>query len=171
MKTAENELLKENALRFIARTWSLGRVLLEHAKAGTSPTDEQDFNEREELTLRLVELFPGQVTETTIVKVFAVHYSRAGQIVDRLSKLGMLEKKAGRGTALKLTKAGETTVKEIEMKRGYRFAYICNIFDEKEFALLTELMRKMYDAAHQQIEMNLFGKLPRNLPSLGAKPE
>ena len=158
-----NESLQENTLRFIAKTWSLGRVLLEHAKAGMSPNDENELNEREELALKLVELFPGQVTETTLVKVFDLHYSQAGQIVDRLSKLGILEKKTGRGVALKLTRPGEAIAKEIEMKRGYRFAYVCSIFDENELQQLNGLMQKMYDAAYQQIEERVFGKLPRSI--------
>jgi DNA-binding MarR family transcriptional regulator len=103
------------------------------------------------------------VTETTLVKVFDLHYSQAGQIVDRLSKLGILEKKTGRGVALKLTKSGEVMAKEVEMKRGYRFAYVCNIFNESELQQLSGLMQKMYDAAHQQIEERVFGKLPRTI--------
>jgi DNA-binding MarR family transcriptional regulator len=162
MKTT-NESLQENVLRLIAKTWSLGRVMLEHERAGMSPTDEKELNEREELTLRLVELFPGKVTETTLVKVFDLHYSQAGQIVDRLSKLGILEKKTGRGTTLKLTKSGEAKAKEVEMQRGYRFEYVCKIFDENEIQQLIGLMEKMYDSAYQQIDKKVFGKLPRSM--------
>src|ERR1017187_3730119 len=100
MKTTDKALY-ESTLRLIAKTWTFGRVLLEHAKAGATPTDEHELNEREELAVRLVELFPGDVTATTLVKVFDLHYSQAGQIVDRLIKLGIFEKKAGRGVALK----------------------------------------------------------------------
>jgi len=164
-----NEPLQENTLRLIARTWSLGRVLLEHAKAGMSPNDEKELSEREELTVKLVEVFPGQVTETTLVKIFDLHYSQAGQIVDRLFKFGILEKKTGRGAALKLTKSGEATAKEAEMKRGYRFKYVCNIFDENELQQLNGLMEKMYAAAYQQLEERVFDKLPRSIQSLGGK--
>ena len=119
MKT-NDKALYESTLRLIAKTWTLGRVLLEHARAGASPMDEHELSEREELAVRLVEMFPDDVTTTTIVKVFDLHFSQAGQIVDRLTKLGILEKKAGRGAALKLTKAGRIKADEIELKRGYR---------------------------------------------------
>jgi predicted transcriptional regulator len=163
MKTTNDKLLQESTLRFLAKTWTLGRVLLEHSKAGMSPTDEQELNEREELALRLMELFPGQVTETTLVKVFDLHYSQVAQIVERFSKLGIIEKKTGRGAVLKLTKTGETIAQESEVKRGYRFAYICNIFNDDDLHQLKGLMQKMYDAAYQQIEVQVFGKLPRSI--------
>ncbi len=156
-------------MRLLAKTWALGRVLLEHAKAGIASTDEQQLNEREELALRLMELFPGQVTETTLVKVFDLHYSQVTQIVDRFSKLGILEKKTGRGAVLKLTEIGKTMAQEVEMKRGYRFAYIGNIFNDDELQQLKGLMQKMYDAAYDQIQVQVFGKLPRSMQSVGKK--
>ena len=93
MKTTNDKLLQESTLRLLAKTWALGRVLLEHAKAGIASTDEQQLNEREELALRLMELFPEQVTETTLVKVFDLHYSQVTQIVNRFSKLRRFSKK------------------------------------------------------------------------------
>lgn len=168
MKTTDKALY-ESTLRLIAKTWTLGRVLLEHAKAGATPTDENELNEREELAVRLVELFPGDVTTTTLVKVFDLHYSQAGQIVERLTKLGLFEKKSGRGAVLELTKAGKIKADEIELKRGYRFAYIGNLFDASELEQLKKLTEKMCDAAQQQVEERVFGKLPRSFRDKIAK--
>ena len=168
MKTTDKALY-ESTLRLIAKTWTLGRVLLEHAKAGATPTDDNELNEREELAVRLVELFPGDVTTTTLVKVFDLHYSQAGQIVDRLTKLGLFEKKAERGAALKLTKAGEIKADEIELKRGYRFAYIGNLFKNAELKQLKKLTGKMCDAAHQQVGERVFNKLPHSFREKMAK--
>lgn len=160
---SNDKVPNEAILRLLAKTWTMGRVLLEHAKSGVSTPDENELNEREELTVRLVELFPDDVTTTTITKVFDLHYSQAGQIVDRLTKLGILEKKAGRGSVLKLTEDGEIKAKEIELKRGYRFAYIGNLFDNVELEQLKTLLGKMYDAAQRQVEERVFGKLPQSL--------
>jgi len=161
MKTTESKPLPETALRALAKNWSLGRILIEHAKASATPAGEKDFSEREELAIRLIELFPGCVTETTLVKVFDIHYSQAGQIVDRLSKREILEKKSGKGVPLKLTKSGETMAKELELERGYKFAYTCKILDETELQQFTALMGKISDATFQQIEERVFGKRPR----------
>ena len=163
MAKTNDKALYETTLRLFAKTWTLGRVLLEHAKAGASPTDEHELSEREELAVRLIEFFPDDVTTTTITKVFDLHYSQAGQIVDRLIKLGLLEKKAGRGAALKLTKTGKIKADEIELKRGYRFAYIGSLFDSTELEQLKKLLDKMYGAAHQQVEERVFGKLPSSM--------
>ncbi len=160
MKTTESKPLPETALRTMAKSWALGRVLIEHTKASATPPGDQDLTEREELTVKLIELFPGCVTVTTLVKVFDLHYSQAGQIVDRLSKRGILEKKAGKGTPLQLTKTGETTAKEIELIRGYRFAYVCEILNDTELQQYTALLEKMYRASYQQVEERVFGKLP-----------
>ncbi|MGA2177943.1 MAG: hypothetical protein ABSH38_23595 [Verrucomicrobiota bacterium] len=167
MKTNDEKTLQEKTLRVLARTWALGRVLLEHAKAGAAPVDQHELNERDELIVKLTELFPEEVTETTLTKVFNLHYSQAGQIVDRLCRCDILQKKTGRGAPLKLTKTGEQVAKEIELKRGYRFSYICDIFTDEELLQLTKMMEKMCDAAHQQIEARVFDKLPRNVRQLG----
>jgi predicted transcriptional regulator len=161
MKTTEGKTLPESALRTLAKSWALGRILIEHAKASATPPGEQDFSEREELVIKLVELFPGCVTETTLVKVFDLHYSQAGQIVERLSKRDILEKKVGKGVPLKLTKAGEIAAKEIELVRGYRFGYACEILNETELQQYAAIMEKMFQASFQQVEERIFGKPPR----------
>jgi len=162
LKTTD-KVLFEAALRLMAKTWGLGRVLLEHAKTAATPTDENELSEREELIVRLVELFPDEVSVTTIVKTLGLHFSQAGQTVDRLTKLGIFEKKAGRGAALKLTKTGKIKAQEIELKRGYRFAYVGTVLDAGELEQLKNIMEKMYIAARRQVEERVFGKLPSSI--------
>src|SRR5581483_11746409 len=159
--------LSETALRTIAKNWAMGRVLLEHRKSNATPApDGNNFNEREELAIKLIDLFPGCVTETTLVKVFGLHYSQAGQIVDRLCKRDVLEKKSGKGMPLQLTKAGESVAKEIELERGRRFAYLANVLSDTEIKQYEAITEHLYEAARREVEERVFdGKVPQRVRS------
>src|SRR5437764_1398136 len=122
----ENESDSEPALLgLMARTWTLGRVVIEHTKAGITPTAGGDLSEREELIVRLVELFPDMVTEKTLCRTFNLSFSQAGQLVKKLVGAQLLQKKQGRGKPLALTELGKQKAKEVEVKRGRGFEYVC----------------------------------------------
>lgn len=137
--------------------WSLGRVLIEDSQARSTPTSEQDFTEREVLTLKLLEQFPGQVTETTLRKTFDLHYSQVGQMVKRLSEGGLLEKH-GRGKPIELTAKGVEAAEKLQVTLGLRFAYAFRSFKPDDFRNLSYLLRKMYGDARKQVENRLFDR-------------
>jgi DNA-binding MarR family transcriptional regulator len=155
-KLQTDEELKHSLLGVMAKTWILGRVIIEHTKAGTTPTLGNDLSEREELALRLIELFPKLVTEKTLCRTFGLSFSRAGQLVKRLIKLHLLEEKAGRGKPLALTDQGKQKAREVELKRGESFDYVCAGMNREKLDQLYELMDKMCRASQAAVNKKLF---------------
>ena len=155
----------------LATTWSLARVLLEHEKASTSPAD-QPYTEREILTLCLVEQFKGLVTTTTLTKVFDLHHSQAGKIVQGLVNRGVLKKsgkpvskKLGRGAPLELGPKAEEELMNIKLGLACRFAYLYQELTVQQRKQMYELIARMCAAAKREVEVRIFGK-PRILTTL-----
>jgi DNA-binding MarR family transcriptional regulator len=150
----------------MANTWSLTRVLVEHERATTSPA-EQPYNEREILTLRLVEQFEGLVTATTLCKVFGLHHSQVGKIVESLVNREVLKKsgepvpkKSGRGTRLELGPRGKEELKNIKLCIGRRFTYLYQEMTGEQLKELYEIIKKMHAAAKRKVEERVFAKPP-----------
>jgi DNA-binding MarR family transcriptional regulator len=159
MKDVKNADLVPALLGLMARTWTLGRVLIEHTKAGITPADV-DLTEREELVLRLVEMFPGMVTEKTLCRTFNLSFSQAGLLVRKLVTTRLLQKKQGRGKPLALTEEGIEKAREVEAKRGEAFDYVCKPLDREKQEQLFELMKAMFGASEAEVKKRLFGIMP-----------
>src|SRR5437867_1105619 len=112
MKTLDDESLRTELLRLMARSWCLGRIIIEHANASKTPTGGLELSEREELTIRMLDLFRDKVTQKTLCVVFGMSHSQAGQLVARLVKAGLLKEKTARGQPLALSPDGEKVAKD-----------------------------------------------------------
>jgi len=168
MKTINEDVRNMSLLVLseLASTWSLARVLVEHEKATTSPAD-QPYNEREILTLCLVEQFEGLVTATTLCKVFGLHHSQVGKMVENLVNREILKKsgepvpkKSGRGTQLELNPKGTEELKKIKLMIARRFAYLFQELTAEQLKEMYELTKKWHMAAKRKVEEKVFAKLP-----------
>lgn len=146
----------------LATVWSLGRVLLEHARAGASPAG-QPYSEKEMLALCMVEQFEGLVTATTLCKVFGLHPSQVSKIVDGLVSRELLKKssapisrKSGQGSPLQLTAKAKEAVKEIKLIIGAGFEYLYEDFDTEEIKTMCGLTKKTQIAAKKKFMRSVF---------------
>lgn len=168
MKTTDEELYNTRLLLLSEMTnvWSLARALLEHERASTAPTD-QPFSEREILTLCLVEQFEGLMTATALSKVFGLHHSQVGKILDKLVGRELLKKstehiskKSGRGMPLHLNPKGSQALREIKLGLGRRFSYLNQELNADQLKQAHELIKKMNAMAKRTFEERVFAKLP-----------
>ncbi len=165
MKTNDGDSRKaalQKLLLEIADAWSLGRALLEHERASSSPAN-QPFSEKEMITLCLVEQFGGMVTATTLCKVFGIHPSQVSKVVDGLVTRELLKKstksisrKSGQGTALQLTPKAIGALKEIKYRIGAGFEYLYEGFNAGELEMMSNFVGKTQTAAKKRFMWNVF---------------
>jgi DNA-binding MarR family transcriptional regulator len=161
MNKTDEKAVRE-ALTMYAKLWLMGRVLREHTRSSTAPTDEHNLSDRENLTLGLIENFPGQVTAKTLVRVFDLHFSSAGAMIGRLSKLGIL-KETKRGQSLVLTDKGRQVMRRQTLLMMARIQVMCSDLDLDEYRVLARILTKMYKATTREVEERIFNKPPIDL--------
>src|SRR5882672_5108333 len=122
------------------------RILREWQKANRA--QDQEFSERELLTLELVEGF-GPITEKGLCKIFGLSFSSISDIIKKLGEADLLDKsEKARGKPLALTKKGQQTLEDLKKVSAKRFEYLFESFSDEEW---KDLMR-LFDKVQKNVE-------------------
>ena len=68
------------ALDVISNGWAMARILSEHGRATTSPLGFQGLDPREFLVVKLVEKFPGHVSQKLITILFGIQFGQQAKL-------------------------------------------------------------------------------------------
>ena len=145
------------ALRAIGGGWAMARVLIEHSQALSSEKRQDGLDVRSFLVVKLVEMFPCQVTQKHICLIFALQSGQSSQLVGSLKKRGIM-KEPRRGKPLELTKAGLELTERLQKVQVSRFAPLWSDLTEREFHTLISIMEKIQTTAKRLVEERIFGK-------------
>jgi hypothetical protein len=133
--------------------------ILSKYRTSTATVSEADYlNNRQFITLKLVQKFPGQVTEKTLGLVLDILFSQSGAIVDHLVGIQALAPKAGRGKPLALGKRARLV---IDKNQGYqisRLAQLCSDLSPEELGVILEISQRLMSNTDKIIRTELLGE-------------
>ena len=131
------------------------RILREWQKANRA--QDQEFSERELLSLELISDF-GPITEKGLCKIFGISFSSVGDIVKKLTEVGLVEADRGRGQPIELTKHGKERLEELKEASAVRFGYLFEGLTDKEAELFQKIMEKVEKNADRCVQQFVFDR-------------
>ncbi len=132
------------------------RILREWQKSNRA--EEQEFNERDLLSLELINDF-GPITEKGLSKVFGLQFSSISDIVNRLTEKGLVEKQSGtRGKPLTLTETGRRRLTKLKQDSGVRLGYLFSTLNEVDEKSLLSVFSKIDKAAAKHVNELVFDR-------------
>ena len=148
---------KKKLLELFSSISLKARILREWQK--TSPIVDENFSEREILTIELVRDY-SPITEKSLTKFFGISFGSVADIVANLRKLGILEQ-AGKAKALplKLTKNGIEQAENIRAKNIVRHNYLLENIEEKDIGALIEIYDEIDKNAERNVQSLVLGKI------------
>lgn len=149
--------------KIIEKSFSISlKIRLLRAWQSTITAADNEFSERELITLELIDVFSQiAITEKKLSIIFGLSPSSVNDIVNRLTECSLLAKETDdkditRGRALRLTKKGKEQLKKYKEAGAARYAYLFALVNDDEWSVLEKLLDKMDQAITDAIKKNVF---------------
>ena len=151
----EPRAIQNQFLTLVSSLSLKSRILREWQK--TTRIRDDDFSEREILTLELIRDYP-PITEKSLTKFFGLSFSSVASIVNHLRQLGVIEAaQKARGKPLVLTKAGTARLNELRESSAARYSYLVDKMSTEEIQKLIDLYETMDRNAERHVQKLMFG--------------
>ena len=145
------------------------RILREWQKSNRA--DDQQFTERELLTLELISDF-APITEKALAKIFGLAFSSVSDLVRGLKELDFIDSSDKiRGQPLALTPKGRAALEKLKQVSATRFTYLMESLDESDLQALMRVFDKMDRNAGATVQKFVFDRYDaEELPPSAASP-
>jgi DNA-binding MarR family transcriptional regulator len=131
------------------------RILRAWQKSNSA--QDQDFTERDLLTLELISDF-GPITEKGLCKIFGLSFSSVSDIVKKFVSLGLIKEEKERGEPLVLTEGGKKRLATLKQASATRFNFLFEGLDEKEQKELHKIFLKVDKNVERNVQQLVFGR-------------
>ena len=131
------------------------RILRAWQKSNSA--QDQDFSERDLLTLELIADF-APITEKGLCKIFGLSFSSVNDIVKKFVNLGLVKDEKERGETLVLTESGKKRLAALKQASATRFNFLFEGLDEKEERELHKIFQKIDKNVERNVQQLVFGR-------------
>ncbi|HEX3855733.1 MAG TPA: MarR family winged helix-turn-helix transcriptional regulator [Verrucomicrobiae bacterium] len=131
------------------------RILRAWQKSNSA--QDQDFSERDLLTLELIADF-APITEKGLCKIFGLSFSSVNDIVKKFVSLGLVKDEKERGETLALTEGGRKRLAALKQASATRFNFLFEGLGEKDETALHEIFQKIDKNVERNVQQLVFGR-------------